>query len=81
VALQLDELSRHGRVVWRAYRPPSDDAVCYVGLTATGGYSVTVERRAEVKFSAVARDWRTTRQMIIEQRDSLLKQGWIQLYP
>jgi hypothetical protein len=77
----LDSNNRHGRVVWRAYKPPRDDAVCYVELTAAGAYSVTVERCAEVKFSAVATDWLATRQMIMEQRDKLLQQGWIQHYP
>jgi hypothetical protein len=77
----LDSLNRRGRVVWRAYKPPSDEAVCYVGLTDTGAYTVTIERRADVKFSAVATGWLATRQIIIEQRDRLLQQGWIQHYP
>ena len=77
----VDSLSRHGWVVWRAYKPPDDDAVCYVSVTDTGAYTVTVERRAEVTFSAIATDWLATRQMITEQRDRLLQRGWIQHYP
>ena len=63
-------------LVWRLYNDHDDHADCSLHVTDTGAYRITLQCGDDLKFTALAVDWRAARQMIDDRREELLRQGW-----
>lgn len=63
-------------LVWRLHSDDNDHADCSLHVTHTGGYSIHVRWGGDLKFTALAVDLRTARQVIDDRREALLRQGW-----
>lgn len=63
-------------VLWRLRNDKDDYADCWLDVTHTGAYRISVRRGGNLKFSALVIGWQAAQQVIDERREELLRQGW-----